>query len=428
MRNSSGLRDMLELMRAGGADLAVPCRTEALLAAIGRQRTLNFEPGSRFLYSNTGFLLLGRVVERVAEQPLGAFLERRILAPLGMSRTRHTPDVREVVPGLATGYLPQGEGFVRALHGFPLGGEGGLVSCVEDLALWSRALATGQVIGRDVAEALTERAPFTNGRLNAYARGLEVTTHRGLATIDHGGLWPGYRTCFLRAPEPDLAIIAIANHGGVDPHLLAHRLLDAAVEGRPGVHAVPALPPRAVLERLVGRWIAEEGATTVEFALNEAGEPVGTQHGLPFALMPTGDGRLAARRGSFVFLVTLPDSAVDTLAVETSAGFTTRYRRAPESAALPEDLAGAWRCAELDAVWGFAAEGGGMTVSVQGPVTAAGPWAVSPIAPDIVRVATPGTLYQGWLDAAVLRDSAGRAEALSISGARAWALRFERLG
>jgi CubicO group peptidase (beta-lactamase class C family) len=428
MRNCSGLRDMLELMRLGGADLSHPCDADALMAAVGRQRALNFPPGHRFLYSNTGFMLLGRVVERVSGEPLGRFLQRRILDPLGMSRTRHTPSTTEVVPGLATGYLPRGRGFARAQHGFALGGEGGLVSCVEDLALWDRALAGGQVIGRAVAEALEAQAPFENGMMNAYARGVEVASHRGLRTVDHGGLWPGFRTCFLRVPALDLAVIAIANHGGVDAHLLAHRLLDAAIEGLPGVHPAPPMPPRAALAPLQGRWIAPETATTVEFALDAEGNPTATQHGVPFALVPDGEGRLRARRGAFAFTLTLPQDGDETLLVETSAGEVTRFHRAPATAVAPPDIGGTWRCEELDALWTIAPdEEGGLAVHVHGPAACAGPWAVTPIAEDALRIAMPGTLFQGWADARVLRDAAGGPPGLSVSGARALDLRFERI-
>lgn len=425
MRNSSGLRDMLELMRLGGADLPLPCAEETLLEAVRRQRRLNFAPGSRFLYSNTGFMLLGRVVARVAGEPLGRFLERRILAPLGMTRTRHTPSTAEIVPGLATGYLPRDGGFVRAQHGFPLGGEGGLVSCVEDLALWDRALATGRVIGSAVAEGLAEQAPFGNGTMNAYARGLEAGRHRGLRTLDHGGLWPGFRTCFLHVPDLGLTVIAIANHGGIDAHRLAQEMLDAAIEGLPGVHPLPALPPRPVLDRLVGRWIAPESATTLEIALDAEGQPVATQHGVPFALAAAEDGRLVARRGAFPFALAPPAAGEEVLHVETSAGEVTTYRRAPERAVLPEDPAGTtWWCEELDATWSFALEDGGLTVRVRGPVTSGGPWAVTAIAPDALRVALPGTLFQAWLDARVLRDDRGGIAAVSVSGARALDLRF----
>ncbi|MBL6455565.1 serine hydrolase [Belnapia sp. T6] len=415
MHNVSGMRDMLELMRLGGADLSQPWKTEDLLEAIGRQRSLNFAPGTRFRYSNSGFLLLGRIVEVVSGESLGDFLARRIFTPLGMTRTRHTPSVTEIVPGLATGYLPQGEGFVRALHGFPLGGEGGLVSCVEDLALWDRNFDAGLVPG--IAEALVEPLAFANGRPNTYARGLEVTTYRGLRTVDHGGLWPGFKTCFLRVPERGMTVIAIANHGGIDTHALAHRLLDAALEGTPGFHPVPPMP---ALSGLFGRWVEPESGATVEFAPG----PVATQHGVPFPLAPSEDGRLVARRGVFPFAASLPEG--DSLILETDAGTRTRFRRAPETASLPEGLEGTWHCEELGAAWTFAPDGDEMAVRVRGPLTVAGPWPLVPIAGDAFRIRTPGTLFQGWLDAKAERDAEGGIAALLVNGARASRLRFTR--
>jgi D-aminopeptidase len=136
MHNTSGIRDMLEIMRLGGVDLGQPCEPEDLLDGVCRQRELNFVPGSRYLYSNSNFMLLGRIVEQVSGQPLRVFLDRRIFAPLGMNATRHVERTTDVVPDLATGYLPAPDGgWMRARHGFPLHGEGGLVSSVADLAL-----------------------------------------------------------------------------------------------------------------------------------------------------------------------------------------------------------------------------------------------------------------------------------------------------
>ncbi|MDO9708089.1 serine hydrolase domain-containing protein [Paracraurococcus lichenis] len=424
MRNCSGLRDMLELMRFAGTGLGQPATAEQLLDAIGRQRSLNFAPNTRFLYSNSGFLLLGRVVEAAAGEPLATFLERRILAPLGMTRTRHTPSVAEVVPGLATGYFPQGEGFVRAPHGFALGGEGGLVSCVEDLALWDRNFSTGLVGGVALGRALAERVPFGNGRLNLYARGLEVADYRGLRTETHGGLWPGYRTCFLRAPEAGLTVIVIANHGGIDVHQLGHRMLDAAVEGRPGIHPVPALPPRPALEALTGRWLEPESGTTLEIELTADGTPRATQHGLPFTLAPAEDGRLVAQRGAFPFALSLPEDG--RLLVETDAGIITSFRRAATEARLPEGLEGAWTCAELDATWTIAPGTEGLVLRVRGPVGSDGPWPVLPIEGDCFRVLTPATLFQGWVDAQAVRDAAGRVAGFLVNGSRARGLRFGR--
>ncbi|HEY4166003.1 MAG TPA: serine hydrolase domain-containing protein, partial [Reyranella sp.] len=133
MRNSSGLPDFLELLRLGGHGLDKPVRAEELLAAAARNNHLNFEPGSRFLYSNTNFLLLGHIIERLTKKKLGDVLEERIFKPLGMTDTMLAADIATVIPNLATGYLgDDSHGFRRAGHAYPQGGEGGLTSTVED--------------------------------------------------------------------------------------------------------------------------------------------------------------------------------------------------------------------------------------------------------------------------------------------------------
>src|SRR5580658_2456912 len=179
MHNTSGIRDMLEIMRLGGVDLGQPCRAADLLDGVCRQRALNFAPGTRYLYSNSNFMLLGRIVEQISGETLAAFLDRRIFAPLGMTMTRHTPRTSDLVPGLATGYMPTPDGWRRALHNFPLHGEGGLVSSVEDLALWHAQFGVPSRHGSALAEALATMTPFNNGTANTYARGLRIKTWRG---------------------------------------------------------------------------------------------------------------------------------------------------------------------------------------------------------------------------------------------------------
>src|SRR3984957_1452974 len=124
MHNTSGIRDMLEIMRLGGVDLGQPCEPEDLLDGVCRQRGLNFAPGSRYLYSNSNFMLLGRIVEQVSGEPFGEFLQRRIFNRLGLNAPRHVERATEVVANLATGYLPApGGGWILARHNFPLHGE-----------------------------------------------------------------------------------------------------------------------------------------------------------------------------------------------------------------------------------------------------------------------------------------------------------------
>jgi len=423
MHNTSGLRDFLELMRMSGMDLQIPCAPDDLMAAIRLQRSLNFTPGSRFSYSNTNFLLLGRIVENLTGQTLGGFVGERILAPLGMTRSRLVETTIELVPGLASGYFPQGDGFVRAGHAFPQGGEGGMVSSIADLARWDHNFTTGQVGGKALGEALAQQTPFLNGHPNSYARGLQVKPYRGLRTVDHGGLWPGFKTEFLRVPALNLTIIAIANNAAVDCYRLAHRVLDGLVDD----HPLPALPPRQALDALAGRYLDRETAASVEFSVTGDGTPMASMNGVPFVLEATSDGRLSAARGAFDFVTTLPD-ADDAIGIAFDAGTHASFERVPtEPASLPTGLAGRYVCAELGAVWTVTVEGDtSAKVAVAGPLHHAGPWTLFAIEGDQLRAEMPSVLFKAWLDIQVVRGN-GTIAGLEVSGGRSKRLKFDRI-
>ena len=187
-------------------------------------------------------MLLGRIVEQVSGQSLREFLDRRIFAPLGMNATRHVERTDRGGGEPGDRLRPAPDGWTRAQHNFPLHGEGGLVSSVADLALWHAHLASPRVGGTALANALATMTPFNNGQPNTYARGLRIKLHRGVRTIGHDGLWPGYKTSFVRIPDHDAAVICISNDATSDPHDLAFQVVDALIEGRPGVHAVRPMP------------------------------------------------------------------------------------------------------------------------------------------------------------------------------------------
>ena len=447
LHNSSGLRDMLEIMRQGGVDLGTPITTQNLLDGIYRQRTLNFAPGSRFMYSNTNFLLLGLIVERLAGETLGKFLERRIFRPLGMIHTRLTPSPFEPAPGLATGYLPADGGFRRAAHAFPVGGEGGLVSCVTDLALWDSNFTTGTVGGTVLGEALATQVAFTGGAMNLYARGLRIDTWRGLRTVSHGGLWPGFRTEFLRVPERDCAVIAITNTGAADPADLAHRVLDVLLEGQV-MHPVPNLPPPNRLQPLVGRWIDPAAGLSMEISIERDGRLAVNAGGATVHPTLAPDGRLTVTHGTILLAIRTLDDG--TLEIEHDAGHRAHWRRAAPDAMLPADLDGTYESAEMASRWviaagvagvigeaGVSGEAGvnseagvtgeaGATAEVEGPVRKGALWALEAVEGDLFRVLVPGILARAWFDVTLTR-SAGRPNGLIVATNRLREVAYSRI-
>jgi D-aminopeptidase len=425
MHNTSGIRDMLEIMRLGGVDLGQACTAQDLLGAVCRQQNLNFPPNTRYLYSNSNFMLLGHVVEQVSGEPLADFLNRRFFAPLGMTMTRHTPMTDELVPGLATGYLPAPNGWRRAWHRFPLHGEGGLVSSVEDLALWHAQFGVPTWYGDTLAEALANVTPFENGTPNTYACGLRIKTWRGVRTIGHDGLWPGFKASFVRVPDHHAAVICISNDGTSDPHDLAFQVVDAVIDSTPGACPLPPVPHWTNAPELPGRYVEPRTGATVDVGRDKQGRITANQHGVATWMVPTEDGRLATNRGSGDFTMRLTR---DGLHVERDAAVQETLHRATEDPRLPADLPGRYLNTDTAAIWTITATDAGAELHVSGPLmTNVGPWEIEPIDGDCIRVYTPLTLYRGWIDVLLRRDAAGQVTGLNVDSGRIKGLAFSRL-
>lgn len=424
MRNCSGLPDFLELLRLGGHGLDKPAKPAELVAACVRNKHLNFKPNTRFLYSNTNFLLLGLIVEKLSGQTLGDFLAERIFKPLEMTSTSLVPEIDAVIPNLATGYLGDARtGFRRAAHGYPQGGEGGLTSTVEDLLLWSRHFDAPTLTPKSLPAQLAAVAPLAGGKTNRYRRGVQSEELRGLATIGHGGLWPGFRTEFLRVPQADLTVVVIANLASIDPWRQARAVATLALETDKRMKPAPAPITEQDIAPLAGTWFNADEPSLFDVAWRN-GEATVTQNGMPFALGRRDGGWMAAERGSFEFA--MKPGPRGTLRVDLGAGRIVSFDRLAARGKVPADLAGTYLSSDTGASWTIARRGGTWEIAVGGPLVNGSLWTVAGIDDDTVEVLSPS----GWITATQLahlgRDRDGRIAALEVSTGRIKKMRFER--
>lgn len=426
MRNSSGLPDFLELLRLGGHGLDKPARPEDLLAACHRNGHLNFTPGSRFLYSNTNFLLLGHIIERLTDKRLGEVLAERIFRPLGMTSTQLVAEIDTVIPNLATGYLGDDKnGFRRAQHGYPQGGEGGLTSTVDDLLIWSRHYDRPCLSPDDLPAQLSAVQPLAGGHANKYRRGVQADDLGGLATIGHGGLWPGFRTELLRVPEADLTVVVIANLASIDPWRQARAIARMILAGDGRLKTASAAITEAEIPPLAGTWFNAEEPSLFDLAWRN-GEATVTQNGMPFVLARRADGWLAAERGSFEFAIR-PDGK-DRLAVDLGAGRVLAFRKLAARDDVPAALAGRYLSADCGASWMIEHNGGTWTMAVSGPLIAGGaPWIVRGLDADTIEIESPANWVTPTQLAHLVRDNTGRIDALEVSTGRIKKMRFERV-
>jgi len=196
---------------------------------------LEFEPGTRYRYNNSGYFLLGAIIEKVSGLTYPRFLEQRIFVPLGMKDTAYEGFERSAAPR-ANGYSAKGKAFEPAAHlsmSQPYAA-GSLVSTVDDLARWDAAITAGKLI-----KPASWKLAFTPYKLNpekstGYGYGWGVSTFQGVPAIQHGGGINGFSTYALRLPQQRIFVAVLANRdsGGVPVEDLAKKAAGLAM-GKP---------------------------------------------------------------------------------------------------------------------------------------------------------------------------------------------------
>lgn len=229
--------------------------TLAMVAAL----PLDFEPGSRFGYSNSGYRLLELLVETVTGRSYPDLVEAHVTGPLGMRATSY-PDDREVIPRRARGYSTA-DGTARPaayMSPFLPGGAGGLVSTLDDLLRWHRALREGGApFGRAALASMWAPATLTDGRSVGYGLGWEILRYRGRQVVCHSGGIYGF-ACFyghLAADDPaeDLGLVVLANDDDRNANRLARRIAEQVLDDPPQPAAPVSLSADA-LARRAGRY------------------------------------------------------------------------------------------------------------------------------------------------------------------------------
>ncbi|MEV0585276.1 serine hydrolase domain-containing protein [Nonomuraea sp. NPDC050310] len=256
LRHTGGLREWLALAELTGRPLTRITQGQAL-ALVAGLREVNFAPGTAFSYSNTGYILVTSIIERITGRTLREFTDERIFGPLGMTATHFRDDSTEPLPRFAYGYQVSADGRVRRAETEECAvGDGMIATCVADLGPWFGFLHDGRVLGTDVRDALLVRSGTgEDGLPRPYALGLSHSTIAGRPAIGHAGGAPGYRSQLLVLPEEGLGVAVLTNNTSIDPGRAGARALRLAaglpLEDPPvEEHADPA-----EAEALSGYWI-----------------------------------------------------------------------------------------------------------------------------------------------------------------------------
>ena len=319
LTHSSGLQEYLAV--PGLADQAHALGHREMTRLFASRIRREFSPGDTWAYSNTGYLLLGDIIERASGQSYWEFLRARVFAPAGMHATRSS-DPRTVIRDRASGYGWNGGAFEnRPALSANAYSAGAIASTIADMAKWAMALHTGSVIGQTIRHQVWTPLTLTRGPVPpfSYGFGWVIDQERGHRAVLHSGGTPGFSSAIRHYPEAALTVVVLANHGdrimdhvaleiagmvfpdvarreGADPDARLSARLTEALRGftagtadpRDFTPAMQAFLSTAAARGL-GEWIASHGPlTSLQYAQSE---PVGADRQLRYRAV-VGDARL----------------------------------------------------------------------------------------------------------------------------------------
>ena len=290
LNHSSGLRDWVQSLVIAGVAMDDVISFKHILKMVRHQKALNFEPGTAFSYTNTGYNLLAEIVETITGDSFPEWTDTNIFKPLAMINTHFHDDHQMILKNRAYSYqVAEDDQFKHAVNNTTALGSSSLDSTAEDLAKWILNFDTAHVGGRTILEQMHECGVLNHGEQTAYAFGLHISKYRTLKIVQHGGGWRGFRSHMIRFPDQKFAVVVLCNLDTFNPLSLAKKIADLyladalgpeesqpdkAVQPAEGIKSEPLTPEQ--LAEFEGDYYTEELDTT--YTIGAHGNQIVAQH------------------------------------------------------------------------------------------------------------------------------------------------------
>ena len=227
LNHTSGLRDQWELLIMSGWRMEDVITQKDIIRLLKKQRELNFKPGERYMYSNTGFTLLSEIVAKVSGKPFVEWARDHMFLPLGMNHSHFHIDHQCIVKNRAYSYRQDRErGLVKSILSYANVGATSLFTTVEDMANWMRNYSEKRIGDDTLIAAMFQKGVLNNGEKINYGRGLGVGEYKGLKRISHGGADAGFRSTMVYFPAQRFGVVVLSNLAQFQPGNLAFRIVD----------------------------------------------------------------------------------------------------------------------------------------------------------------------------------------------------------
>jgi CubicO group peptidase (beta-lactamase class C family) len=245
------------------SDILKQAQSPRDLLAYFKDLPLEFEPGTHFQYNNSGYILLGLILEKITGISYEQCIQQLIFQPLHMNHSYYMHN-ETIIPHRASGYVKTKESYRQAdyLNMVIPYAAGALGSTVEDLIRWDAALFEGQLLDINAQERMYSPTQLGNGRIEEYGFGCGTTTYLGHRLIHHPGDIPGFRTFIARFIDDAAMIAVLANMQEIAVEKIVRKIAHV-IFAIPPVTRTPITLDTALLDKAVGTYETEEGFPVV---------------------------------------------------------------------------------------------------------------------------------------------------------------------
>ena len=288
LAHTSGIRDFAATLTLAGWHIEDVMTTEQIMKVTARQKELNFETGTAFGYSNTGYTLLAQIVERVTKQSFTDYTSENIFESLQMNNTRFYQDYHTIIKNRAHSYEKSNGRYIKCELLVADAGPSSLHTTAEDLAKWANNFDHPVVGDTQLITAFNEVSVLDNNKPVVWAASATDTTyhakgqvrwqHRGIPVISHGGHTAGYRAWLGRFPEHKLSIIALSNDEHYDILGAGLQIVEFYLKDQFSEPTIPNIPPTITntttkyttsLKDFTGYYYSDELATGYTVSLQK---------------------------------------------------------------------------------------------------------------------------------------------------------------
>lgn len=259
IHHTSGLRDWPATLHAAGWRWDESFSYEDIMRMVKQQRELDFEPGSQYSYSNTGYNLLAAIVAKVSGTPFPEWIDAHIFKPLNMRASLVQSDYSMVISHVASSYYANDNKYFKSNDALTALGSSSIFSTAEDLAKWVIYFQQALEQKDPVYLRMIETDTLNNKQKIDYAYGLQVSRRNGITNIAHDGGWAGFRTTISNFPDQKLAVILLSNDGNFDVYsntnAIAKLFLNDKIASGPKREDLSKLPNVTVDTLLLKKYV-----------------------------------------------------------------------------------------------------------------------------------------------------------------------------